>query len=59
MQTYWEQSAELVGNLREGSLGEEEDAAWSRCAGVSRRLENQGPLNSAKFLDSRSMAKAD
>lgn len=28
---------------------------------VGRRLENQGPLNSAKtkFLESRSMAKAD
>lgn len=31
------------------------------CARVGRRLENQGPLTSSKtrFLDSRSMAKAD
>jgi len=62
MQAYWEGSADLlVGRAREESLGEGEDAAWSRSACVGRRLENQGPFTSAKtrFLASRSMAKAD
>lgn len=55
VQAYWASSP------WEGSLGEDEDATWSRSAWAGRKLENQGPFSSAmtRFLASRSMAKAD
>lgn len=47
-QAYWEGSAELVRNPREGSLGEEEDAVWSRLCSCGQEVGEPGTLDFIK-----------